>query len=702
MSETLFIENTELLDVILRNNLIGIYIIQDGLFRYVNQRLARLVGYTQQELINSAPLTHVINSTDISPGTSEHRMTVTAITREGNQIMLDVIAYDITMDGYPATLGMVTDVTEHCTLAKTHAEQTHFITQLVNAIPNPVFYKDELGRYMGCNTAFELFLGKKREDIIGKSVHELSPKELADIYYAADKSLFDHPGTQTYEATVQSLGNGVRNVVFNKATVTYQDGRLGGLVGIIDDITDSKISNERIRYLALYDTMTELPNRTLFMDRFKQALANAQRYSLKLAILFLDLNRFKEINDTQGHEVGDQVLIEVARRFQSTLRKKETLARLAGDEFVVITETEDKASAILIAQRIQSSLLDPIITTSLNFTVGVSIGIAFYPENGNTIEDLLKHADIAMYRAKALGGGHVVYENSMSQGLVERMQIAKNLNQAIQDGALQLHYQPKINLSTNALNGAEALLRWHDAELGWINPSQFIPIAEARNMMVKLGEWVLNEACRQLQEWKQAGLEFQGRLAVNFSSQQIDVPRIAESIHSAVSKAGLTPDCLELELTESGVMTNIERAISIMSTLKSAGFTLSIDDFGTGYSSLSYLKQLPVDTLKIDISFVSDMLENHNDLTIVTTIIGMAHNLGLNAIAEGVETHQQAQALLKLGCHSAQGYYFGHPVSAHEFAQKWLKTASSTAGLGTELPIELPSELTPELTQFNN
>jgi EAL domain-containing protein (putative c-di-GMP-specific phosphodiesterase class I) len=302
----------------------------------------------------------------------------------------------------------------------------------------------------------------------------------------------------------------------------------------------------------------------------------------------------------------------------------------------------------------------------------VSIGIAFYPDDGVTIEDLLKRADIAMYRAKALGYGYLVYQPEMSAGLAERMQIAENLSRAMKAGKLELYYQPKIHLDTRALSGAEALLRWNDPERGWISPAEFIPIAEARGMMGALGKWVLREACRQMKAWQESALHFPGRLAVNLAAQQLEEADIAENIVEIVRAAGLTPACLELELTESGLIGNVERAIEVMGALKAAGFALSIDDFGTGYSSLSYLKRLPVDTLKIDISFVRDILKAHHDYTIVTTIIGMARNLGLNAIAEGVEESEQAEALLALGCNEAQGYYFGRPEPARVFAQRWL------------------------------
>lgn len=438
------------------------------------------------------------------------------------------------------------------------------------------------------------------------------------------------------------------------------------------DITQRKAAEEKIRQLALYDSMTALPNRTLFMDRLTSALTNAEGHKGRLAILFMDLNRFKEINDTQGHGVGDQVMIQVAQRFQASLRGEGTLARLGGDEFVIVAQVVDQDAAVRIAEGLQHALTEPIATYGHTFSVGVSIGIALYPEDGVTADDLLKHADIAMYRTKVLGGGYLFYQTEMSAGLADRMQIAKNLSRAMHGDELELYYQPKIHLETGTLIGAEALLRWNDLELGWVSPAQFIPIAEARGMMGALGKWVLREACRQMKVWQDNGHHFPGRLAVNLATQQLEEIDIANSIQEIVRAAGLTPACLELELTESGLMGNVEQAIEIIQDLKTAGFALSIDDFGTGYSSLSYLKRLPANTLKIDISFVRDMLKDRHDYTIVTTIIGMARNLGLNTIAEGVEELAQAEALLALGCDQAQGYYFGHPEPAHIFAQKWL------------------------------
>jgi diguanylate cyclase (GGDEF)-like protein/PAS domain S-box-containing protein len=525
------------------------------------------------------------------------------------------------------------------------------------------------------NKGAERLYGWSAAEAVGELSNELTYQDPTALERINGR-IFEH-GRWRGEVS-QRHKDGSTFIVESQRTLVKSDNDQGQSVFIINtDITQRKADEERIRRMALYDSLTSLPNRSLFMDRMKHALVNCERNSHSLALLFVDLNHFKEINDTHGHDVGDKVLIEVARRFQAVLRADETLARLAGDEFVVIAESTDDDTAKLVGERLLQALTPPIEVQRQGFAIRASIGTALYPQDGVTIEDLLKRADIAMYQAKALGGGHVAYQEYMSVGLAERMEIAESLGLAIGAGRLELYYQPKIHLQTGRLNGAEALLRWNDPQRGWISPATFIPIAEARGLIGGLGKWVLQEACRQLNAWRAAGRHFPGRLAVNLAAQQLEEPDLVDEILAIVHAAGLTPACFELELTESGLMGNVQHAIAVMTALKAAGFSLSIDDFGTGYSSLSYLKRLPADTLKIDIAFVRDMLVDHHDYTIVTTIIGMAGNLGLKVIAEGVEEAAQAAALLKLGCDDAQGYHFSRPVPANDFAMAWLVTPIS-------------------------
>ena len=463
-------------------------------------------------------------------------------------------------------------------------------------------------------------------------------------------------------------------VEITTTSMTNADGEIIGFLGVSRDISERKRQATRIEHLAFYDGLTRLPNRALFQDRLNHALDAAERRGHKVALLFLDLDRFKEINDSLGHAIGDQALIEVAQRLHAITRQGETLARLGGDEFVLIAENADQRAAALMAERMLKALVEPIVVTGNVFSVWGSIGIALYPEDGETPDELIRHTDIAMYRAKATGGGFRFYQPEMGTDLEKRLGMIARLGAALDADRLELFYQPQLSLQTGQLQGAEALLRWHDGEYGWVSPAQFIPIAEERGMMGPLGDWVLGAACRQLKAWQDAGLDFPGRLAVNVSAKQLHDPEIASRFQAIVRDAGLTPDKFELELTESSMMADPEGAVAVMETLSDAGFSLAIDDFGTGYSSLSYLKRFSVDRIKIDISFVRDMLNDKDDYNIVKAIIAMADSLGLKTTAEGVEHAAQAEALSKLGCHFVQGYHFGYPQPADLFAERWLRT----------------------------
>ncbi len=442
-------------------------------------------------------------------------------------------------------------------------------------------------------------------------------------------------------------------------------------VGTVQDITDRKAAETRIEYLAFYDPLTGLPNRALFMDRLRHELAAAERRHQRLALLFLDLDRFKDINDTLGHDAGDRVLVEVARRFRQALREEETLARLSGDEFVIIA-SDSADAATRIAERIAMALEAPVAAGGQGFAVSASIGVAIFPEDGRSAEELLKHADIAMYRAKGGGGGHRFYRAEMGEQLARRLLIAQRLEKALKAGQLRLHYQPQVDLSNGILIGAEALARWTDAEWGVVGPAEFVPIAEERGLIAPMGEWALAEACRQIRRWETAGHPLPGRVAVNVSARQLDDDSFVDAALRIARDNGAAPSRIELELTESGMMRDPDRAVEITRALARAGFSLSIDDFGTGYSSLTYLKRFPVGRLKIDISFVRDMLVDKNDRSIVGTITAMGRSMELETLAEGVERVEQANALLAMGCHLAQGFHFGHPAPASEFERRWL------------------------------
>ncbi len=538
----------------------------------------------------------------------------------------------------------------------------------------------EAGRYIDCNPAAARLLGLPgTEAVIGASPAALSPPR------QYDGTPSDIAAAETIKEALER-GATIREWHHRRPNGTEWDSEVhlmpfhkAGRLLIqcsIQDVTQRKRSVLALKQLALHDTLTGLFNRSVFLDRLRQALLWAHDNSQSIAVLYLDLDRFKEINDAQGHTVGDDILREVARRFSGVLREGEIVARLGGDEFAVLATNTAPAGAVFIAERIIGTLASRIDVGSQSFTLGVSVGISQFPSDGDTPDTLLRNADIAMYRAKSGGRGYMHYDPEMSSGIAERITLARDLQDALRHRPeeLSLFYQPLFDLRSGRLIGAEALMRWTHPTLGAISPGIFIPVAESRGMMTVIGNWVLQEACRQILAWRGEGLNFSGRLSINIAAQQIEAPCFPDQVNEIIRSEGLEPRLFELELTESGMMKNIEQSIGMFTQLNAVGFSLAIDDFGTGYSSLAYLKRLPARKLKIDKSFVLDMVDDINDHTIVATIIAMGKTLGMRTIAEGVETRAQADALLALGCDEVQGYHFGRPEPANTFAEKWLRT----------------------------
>jgi diguanylate cyclase (GGDEF)-like protein/PAS domain S-box-containing protein len=542
------------------------------------------------------------------------------------------------------------------------------------------------GSVLMVNASFEGLTGYPAAEVVGRGPDFLDAGLDEPAVEQSRRESLQASGRWSGETCWKRKNGEVFPVAMSLATVTDSFGQHSHTIWILTDVSEQKIQKARIEQLAFYDSLTGLPNRALFLDRLEHTLAQARRQGGHGAILFLDLDRFKEINDSQGHAIGDMALAEVAKRLQAAAREGETLARIGGDEFVLIAENADVPTAVRIAARLGRVLSEPLELSGHAYSVGASIGIAFYPADGDRSEDLIRRTDIAMYQAKSGGGGYRLYQPEMGEKLEKRLMLAKRLQQALENGKLQLFYQPQVSLATGKVIGAEALLRWFDADLGWISPSEFIPIAEERGMMVPLGDWVLREACRQVGDWQRAGLRLSGRVAINVSALQMEDPDIVGRLLGIVHEAGLAPESFELELTESSMMADPERAVEVLELLRAAGFGLSIDDFGTGYSSLSYLKRFAADHIKIDISFVRNMLTDANDYTIVTTIVAMADSLGLKTTAEGVEHAEQAQALLALRCDSAQGHHFGHPETAAAFAKRWLEPPAGPSSLTHEAP----------------
>jgi diguanylate cyclase (GGDEF)-like protein len=426
----------------------------------------------------------------------------------------------------------------------------------------------------------------------------------------------------------------------------------------------------QLEHLVQHDALTGLPNRILLQDRLGQAIELARRQSRQLAVMFLDLDQFKHINDSLGHAVGDQLLRSVAQRLVGCVRHSDTISRQGGDEFVLLLSHIERAEdARISAQKMLASLALPHRIDQHDLHIGASIGISIYPADGQDVETLIKSADAAMYSAKENGrNNYKFFEQSMNILAVQRQSIEASLHRALEQQEFVLYYQPKINLQSGAIVGVEALIRWQHPEQGLLSPTQFVPIAEDCGLILPIGRWVLREACRQVQAWLDSGLRAVP-IAVNISAVEFRHKSFLESVALVLKETGLVPRYLELELTESILMHDVESSVPILEALKAIGVRLAIDDFGTGYSSLSYLKHFPIDTLKIDQSFVRNIAANADDAIIVRTIIGMGENLKQRIIAEGVETHEQLEFLLEQQCEEGQGFLFGHPLPAKNFAQ---------------------------------
>jgi len=460
------------------------------------------------------------------------------------------------------------------------------------------------------------------------------------------------------------------------SAVRDDQGDITHYVGVFSDITKVKESQEKLDHMAHHDPLTTLPNRLLFHDRLHHALQRAARDQQQLAILFIDLDRFKNVNDTLGHHVGDELLKHVAAALSAKLREGDTLARLGGDEFIVLLEDVDgQFGAGHVAEKLMAMFEQPFMVSDYELYVTGSVGISLYPGDASDLNMLIRNADVAMYQAKARGrNGYQFYAPSMTGEGVERLRLEALLRRSIEKGEIFLNYQPQVEIDSGRLIGVEALVRWDSPELGLVPPVRFIPLAEDSGFINQLGKWVLQEACRQMVRWEQAGLRVP-KMAVNLSVKQFERGSIAGMVADVLAETGLAPARLQLEVTESVIM-NTGDALVFINDLHAIGVGLAIDDFGTGYSSLAYLKQLPVQTLKIDRSFITDISTDVNDEAIAIAIIQLGKSLNLSVIAEGVETADQAAFLLRHGCNHAQGYLYSRPVSAQALLDNWTASAA--------------------------
>lgn len=542
------------------------------------------------------------------------------------------------------------------------------LRKLNDTIPDLVWLKDPQGVYLACNPPFERLYGAKEAGIIGKTDYDFTDRELADFFREKDRAAIAAGKPSINEEWLTFAADGYHGLFeTTKVPMSAANGQLIGVLGIAHDITERKAAEERIHQLAHHDALTGLLNRFSLQERLEQVLLSVQREDKRLAVMLIDQDRFKDINDTLGHHVGDRILVEIASRLRACVRESDIVARLGGDEFVVVlTDVEAGIDAAPVAQKILDALSQPYIIDGKTLHSSASLGISISPYDGDDVETLMKHADTAMYHAKEQGrNNYQFFTKAMTVAAAERMDLERGLREALAGAQFELHYQPKFYTHNGHVCGVEALVRWRHPERGLIPPLKFIPLAEETGLIEALGEWVFEEACRQLAAWRTEGIDAVS-MAVNLSAYQLRSPTFVERVGIIMRKHGIEEGELELEITESAAMENPETAIVQLKGLRRLGVKLSIDDFGTGYSSLAYLKRLPIQTLKVDRTFVKDIEIDENDAAICAATIALAHNLGLEVVAEGVETEAQREFLAEHKCDYLQGYLFSKPLPAAE------------------------------------
>jgi diguanylate cyclase (GGDEF)-like protein/PAS domain S-box-containing protein len=654
----------------------------DGAITYASPSSDRILGYSSEELVqlNAFELVHPDDLAAMGettarlltqPGASETNLRRFR-HRDGSWRWLESTATNLLHE--PAVSAIVAnyrDVTERKRAEEALRESEEQFRSIQESALDAIVTMNADGIITSWNPQADSIFGWTREEAVGRLLADVViPERFREKHqHGLDGFMKTGEGPIINERTeVTAVDRAGREFPVELAVVPLYRGDDVSFCAFVRDISERKSAEETIRHLAYHDVLTGLPNRVLFEERLRIGLAQARRKREKIAVMFLDLDRFKLVNDTVGHTGGDQLLQEVARELSETIREGDTVARVGGDEFTFLLPGIERAEdATIAAERILKRVRHPRIIAGQEFRMTTSIGITVFPRDGHNAEVLMRNADTAMYRAKERGrDNYQVFTLAMKASLQEMLALENDLSHALERDELEVYYQPVMDIVSGKIVGGEALLRWQHPERGRVMPDEFIPLAEETGLIGPIGEWVLRTACKQAQAWRESGVG-PLRISVNVSARQVEQPGLVQAVAGALAEAGLPPQHLHLELTEGAVMRQLESVTFTLAELREMGVGISVDDFGTGYSSLGYLKRFPIDTIKIDRSFVQDVTTDQNDAAIVTTVIAMARGLNLRVIAEGVETESQLNFLRENDCHEFQGFLLSRAVSAADF-----------------------------------
>jgi len=674
--EALLAEQSAILD----NVMFGVAFVRNRTIVSVNRRCEELFGYAPGEMTGASTAIVFPTAFDFEAAGARQYPSLSSgeyFSEERHYRRRDGSLFWCMVSGYALDQNRANEgsiwVYADITARKEAEEKLRLSATVLEHIADGVMVIDTAGKIVAVNPAFSQITGYTEQEALGRDRSLTRSGRHDDGFYQA---LWDElVQTGFWRGEIWNLRKSGELYLewLTLSAVRDNRGQTTHYVGVASDITLVKEAQEKLDHLAHHDPLTALPNRLLFHDRLQHALQRAARMGEKLALLFIDLDRFKNVNDTLGHHIGDELLKQVARCLSEKLREGDTLARLGGDEFIVLLENVDgEFGASLVADKLVTMFEQPFMVAGHELFVTCSVGISLFPADATDLNMLIRNADVAMYQAKARGrNGYSFYAPSMTGEGVERLRLETFLRRSIEKEEIFLNFQPQVEIDTGRLVGVEALVRWNHPELGLVPPVRFIPLAEDTGFINQLGKWVLHESCRQMVRWQEAGLHVP-KIAVNLSARQFERGSIVNMVAEILRETGLEPGRLQLEVTESVIMSTGD-AMVFINDLHSIGVALAIDDFGTGYSSLAYLKQLPVQTLKIDRSFIKDISTDVNDEAITIAIIQLGKSMNLSVIAEGVETQEQADFLLRHGCNLAQGYFYSKPLLADDMLQRWQK-----------------------------